>query len=307
MTSLDAYRNLPTPLVLTFSGGRSSGYQLARILEANNGMPENAVVLFQNTGFELPATLDFVQRFSEFFACPITWLERDTDSPTKVKIVNHNSADRGGGPMTKMFSTPLVRLDKSFGLRPLPNPVQRTCSAELKTKTSHRYVRQHLGWPNRYWAALGYRADEPGRVERRRKQELRYINSCPEGGRGVFPMYEAGVTSDDVLAFWERMPFDLGIESWEGNCDFCFMKSEWKIKEMMTKRPDRIQPWLDMEAAPRDRSSLFRKDRRSLAELWAEVNRGDMHALPQDPSVECSSCTGDVVAPEDADDLSWME
>jgi 3'-phosphoadenosine 5'-phosphosulfate sulfotransferase (PAPS reductase)/FAD synthetase len=300
--NLPAYRDLPEQLVLTFSGGRSSAYQLAHIIEANGGLPKGSFVTFQNTGFELPETLAFVHRFGEHFGIEIVWLEHDPHAETKVKVVSHNSAARNGEPMIAMFSTPLIRKDKTLGLRPLPNPVQRTCSAEMKTKTSHRYVRRHLGWPNRYWSAIGYRADEPGRVERRRKQEERYVNSCPEGGWGVFPMYAAGVTAEDVLAFWEKMPFDLGIESWEGNCDFCFMKSEWKIKAMMQARPDRLQPWLDLEAAARDRSDRFRKDRKDLATLWREVQANDLTAAPQDPSIECSSCTGDVVTPEESDE-----
>jgi len=299
--NLDAYRDLPRPLVLTFSGGRSSGYQLAHVLEANRGLPPDSVVLFENTGFELPETYNFVRDFSVFFKVPIAWLEWDINEPTKVNVVSHNSASRDGKPLRDLFSTPLLRVDKTIGLRPLPNPVQRTCSANLKTKTAHRYVRQHLGWPNRYWAALGYRADEDGRVKRRLKQEERFVNGCPEGGWGAFPMHRAGVTSDDVLAFWDAMPFDLGIESWQGNCDFCFMKSEWKIKEMMVQYPERAQPWLDMEAAPRDRSRLFRKDRRPLQALWDEVQRGDLSVLPQDPTIECGSCTGDFISAEDVD------
>ena len=299
--NLDCYRNLPSPLVVTFSGGRSSGYQLAHILEANSGLPDGAVVLFENTGFELPATYQFIDDFSRAFNVAITWLQWDIGEPTKVRVVNHDSASRDGAPLLDLFSTPLLRVDKSVGLRPLPNPVQRTCSANLKTKTAHRYARQHLGWPNRYWAALGYRADEDGRVKRRLKQEERYVNGCPEGGWGAFPMHRAGVTSEDVLAFWDAMPFDLGIESWEGNCDFCFMKSEWKLKDMMARYPGRLQPWLDLEAAPRDRSNRFRKDRRPLSELWADVQRGDMSATAQDPAIECSSCTGDFIAPEDMD------
>lgn len=290
-SNLEKYRGLPERLVIPFSGGRSSGAQLAHIIEANGGLPQGAVVCFQNTGFELPATLDFVQRFGEHFAISIYWLERDLSEPTKVRVVSHNSAARAGEPFLQMFSQPLVRKDKSFGLRPLPNPVQRTCSSELKTKTSHRFVRQHLGWPNRYWSALGYRADEPQRVARRRKREDRYVKSCPEGGWGVFPMFEAGMTGEDVLRFWSKMPFDLGIESWQGNCDFCFMKAEWKIKEMMRAHPDRVQPWLDMEASERDRSNRFRKDRRSVQELWGEVQRGDMSVRPQDTRIECGNCT----------------
>ena len=46
---------------ISFSGGRTSGYMLYKILEANNGLPSNAKVIFTNTGREMEQTLDFVQ------------------------------------------------------------------------------------------------------------------------------------------------------------------------------------------------------------------------------------------------------
>ena len=48
------------PTVISFSGGRTSGYMLWRILQANNGLPEEAIVTFANTGKEEEATLEFV-------------------------------------------------------------------------------------------------------------------------------------------------------------------------------------------------------------------------------------------------------
>ena len=45
---------------IAFSGGRTSAYMLHHILEANGGLPERVEVTFQNTGREMPQTLDFV-------------------------------------------------------------------------------------------------------------------------------------------------------------------------------------------------------------------------------------------------------
>ena len=38
---------------ISFSGGRTSAYMLYKILEANNGLPDNAKVIFTNTGREM--------------------------------------------------------------------------------------------------------------------------------------------------------------------------------------------------------------------------------------------------------------
>ena len=57
---------LSEPSMVSFSGGRTSGYMLRRILDAHGGMlPDHAKVVFANTGKERPETLDFVQRCSD--------------------------------------------------------------------------------------------------------------------------------------------------------------------------------------------------------------------------------------------------
>ena len=38
---------------ISFSGGRTSGFMLYKILEANNGLPDRAKVIFTNTGREM--------------------------------------------------------------------------------------------------------------------------------------------------------------------------------------------------------------------------------------------------------------
>jgi len=62
---------------ISFSGGRTSAYMLNRIIEANNGLPDRAVVTFANTGREMQQTLDFVNECSERWGVPIAWLEYD--------------------------------------------------------------------------------------------------------------------------------------------------------------------------------------------------------------------------------------
>ena len=63
------------PTCISFSGGRTSAFMLHRVLEANSGLPEEAIVCFANTGKEDEATLEFVRDCSVNWQVPIVWLE----------------------------------------------------------------------------------------------------------------------------------------------------------------------------------------------------------------------------------------
>lgn len=60
---------------VAFSGGRTSGYLLRQLLDANGPLPERAVVTFQNTGRERSETLDFVAEVGERWNANVRWLE----------------------------------------------------------------------------------------------------------------------------------------------------------------------------------------------------------------------------------------
>lgn len=304
--NLDVYRNLPERLVINVSGGRSSGYQMAHIVAACDGkFPSNWLFVFENTGLERPETYDFLWKLDNYFHIKLTWLERDPHELGKVRVVDYFNASRDGEPMEAFLNTPLRRRDGTVGVRPLPNPPQRTCTAELKTKTVHRYVRQHLGWPTAYYSAIGFRADEKSRVERRRAMDNKK-GFGGESGRGIFPMFDAGVVRDDVENFWLHGPFDLELDSDFGNCDLCFMASTWKIKQRMmlialeaqvralpgSSPPPRIARWIAWEERESDRPGPFRKDRPTLRELWNQVCAGDFEsAVPEGREDRCGSCT----------------
>ena len=112
------------PAVVSFSGGRSSGFMLWNILQAHGGtLPEDIKVIFCNTGLEHHETYEFIHRIEENW-CPVIWLEYDLDLDQKqiFKVVDYGSASRTGEP----FSL----LNKKYGR--LPNPVHRYCTGKLK-------------------------------------------------------------------------------------------------------------------------------------------------------------------------------
>ena len=215
---------------VAFSGGRSSAYMLHRILEANGGLPERAVVTFQNTGREMDETLDFVEECSVRWDVPVIWLEYDPDAPGMFREVSHGCADREGVP----FETLVAR--KRF----LPNPVTRFCTIELKIRTAKRYLKS-LGWKH-WWNAVGFRADEARRLKPSRDRWITWA-----------PMVDAGVTRADIDAFWSRQPFGLDLPMVNGrtplgNCDGCFLKSEATQYALARDYPERHAWWERMEA-----------------------------------------------------------
>lgn len=238
-------------VAIAFSGGRTSAYMLHQIIEANGLDAVNSdrvVMSFQNTGREMPETLDFLQECSERWGVRVVWLEYRPDAP-RFEVVSHNSASRDGEPFEA-----LIRKRKF-----LPNRVARLCTAEMKVHCLTRYLRS-LGW-ERWTLARGLRADEPKRLRNAAPKE-RFVH--------WHPLAEAGVARRDVSAFWKRQPFNLRLPDVDGrtqlgNCDGCFLKSEAVRAALARDYPERAQWWADMEALAQSISSRpddarFRED-----------------------------------------------
>lgn len=253
------------PAQIAFSGGRSSGYMLYHILDAYDGkLPNSVIVSFQNTGREMPETLDFIEACSRNWNIHIEWVEYDPALPSNWKHVDHATAARNGEPFAA-----LVRKRKY-----LPNPVARFCTAELKVRTAKRYM---LAQGFTHWnAILGMRGDEPKRV----------INACkPSRDRwtNVCPMAFASVTKHTVADFWRKQPFDLQLPNINGktplgNCDLCFMKSEANIAGIMRDYPDRAKWWIELEesiSASKGKLAQF-SPTFSLGSIWKTIqSQGD--------------------------------
>lgn len=247
------------PAIVSFSGGRTSAYMLRRILDANGGtLPQDVHAVFANTGREMPATLDFVQRCGAEWGVPVTWLEFTARRRDGYRVVNHNSASRDGEPFAALNAA------QQF----LPNPVARSCTAQLKVKTIERWARGTLGF-DRWLSVGGLRADEMHRVERQTNRGRR------DRWTTVTPLASAGITKGDILEWWSAQPFDLALRGpWEGNCDGCFLKSCAAIERMLADYPDRMAWWVEQEAVPRGTAGVgrrFRADRPRYGEIAAHV------------------------------------
>lgn len=243
------------PTCISFSGGRTSAYMLWRVLQSNNGLPDNSVVCFANTGKEEEATLRFVQRCSDEWRVPITWVEYKWAEETseRFKVVDFNTASRDGEPFEALIKA------RNF----LPNPVSRFCTVEMKVRAIHRYLKS-IGWAE-WTSMLGIRADEQRRLAKIGNQDY------GKHEEKIAPLGTAGITKEMVGDFWRNQPFDLGLPNMNGvtmhgNCDLCFLKGASQVFSLIKEKPERAVWWAKMEAlalalASKPSGAVFRSDR----------------------------------------------
>lgn len=257
---------------IAFSGGRTSGYMLHQILDANGPLPERVVVSFQNTGREMPETLDFVREVGERWNVPIVWLEYVGGPPVGFRVVDHATAARDGEPFED-----LIRRKQA-----LPNQQQRFCSAQLKTLTAKRYCCS-LGW--RKWInAVGFRADEAHRTA---TEDVRFTH--------WMPLRDAGVTKQEVAAFWKTQPFDLRLpifngKTFGGNCQKCFLKSEAEVASQMRAFPE--DDWCDRMEASTGHTFSKRYSHRELRDYLARQGDFGLDTEAQLCQVDGGECFG---------------
>jgi len=241
------------PTCISFSGGRTSGYMLWRVLQSNEGLPDDAIVCFANTGKEEESTLEFVRDCAKYWKIPITWLEYD--EPT-YKIVDYETASRNGEPFEALIRK------RNY----LPNPVTRFCTIELKIRVIARHI-LFLGMADTKTEAenmsmIGMRADE-----QRRAAKIE--------DKSRIPLVIAGIIKEDIGAFWRAQPFDLGLPNnngvtMHGNCDLCFLKGGAQILSLIAEKPERAVWWANMESlalASKPSGTVFRSDRPSYASM----------------------------------------
>jgi len=246
------------PTVISFSGGRTSAYMLWRILQSNGGLPSEAIVCFANTGKEEEATLEFVRDCGLNWNVDIHWVEyQHAEKPAdRWKKVTFETASRLGEPFWSII--------EKNGSPFLPNPVARICTARLKIRAIHAYLKS-LGWEhneNMDW--VGIRADEMRRAAKMDRERT--------------PLVTAGVTKETIGKFWKEQSFDLGLPNMNGvtmhgNCDLCFLKPTYQIISLIREKPSRADWWIAMENHAQSSNKTygdgakFRKDRPSYAEL----------------------------------------
>lgn len=231
---------IETPALISFSGGRTSGYMLHKIIQAHGGtLPKDAYVVFANTGKEMEETLDFIHECEKMWDIKIYWLELDIHNERPIyrnKEVDYLTASRKGEPFEALIDRKKM----------LPNPAMRICTAELKVNVMSRFMRSkgHKEWFN----VIGLRYDEPRRIAKQKANNDADVNKW----ESLMPLHDDKVTVEQVGEFWKKSNFDLKLPNYNGktiagNCDLCYLKGTQTLVNIVKERPDLADWWIKQE------------------------------------------------------------
>lgn len=229
-------------LLISFSGGRTSAYMTYWLLNHWNRRHEfEKIVVYANTGKEEPETLEFVEKCDKHFEFNLVWVEAKINAEmgvgTDFHITDYHKAERKGKPFENMIA--------KYGI---PNQAFPHCTRELKTVPIQKYARSIFG--DEYATAIGIRKDESHRINWERYN----------GNDIYWPLVvDHPCIKSDINYFWSKQPFDLEIESFEGNCDLCWKKSNRKHFTIIGRHPEKAEWWNNME----EKYSHFRPEGRS--------------------------------------------
>ena len=206
-------------LVISFSGGRTSGYLTKRLLEEKNKW-KDVIVIFANTGQEHEKTLEFINNCDKKFGFNTVWIEAIAHpgerKTSTAKIVNYKTASRDGRPFEDVIA--------KYGI---PWSKAGHCTRELKEQPIKNYLRElGLNKTNRVMA-IGIRADES-----HRKSKVAKENNF------IYPLIDWDIDKEDILSWWEDQDFDLEIPEHMGNCVWCWKKSYIKLVTVMREKPE---------------------------------------------------------------------
>ncbi len=232
-------------LLVSFSGGRTSAY-LCHIAKKYFSKTHNLLFVFANTGKEKEQTLEFVKQCDLHFNLNLYYIEaqflEEFGKRNWFKIKDFDTLSRNGEPFEAFI--------KKEGI---PNSKNSGCSTRLKSRPIHKFVKYYIGWKE-YETAIGIRFDEKHRISWPKAKANDYIYPLATKFR---------INSEGVRKFWQKMPFDLNLKDYQGNCDLCWKKSDRKLLTMILEGPNQLDWWNDMEikyGTSKD-YTFFRKNR----------------------------------------------
>lgn len=204
-------------LLVSFSGGRTSGYMCKWLID-NKSNEFNLYFVFANTGQEDNRTLDFVNECDLNFGLNLVWVESVVHHHERKgsthKVVNYESACRSGDLFEEMI--------KKYGI---PNKAYPHCNRELKLNPIKSWTKAN--GLNDVYTAIGIRSDEVDRM-----------SAAAVKNKLIYPLISMKPqTKEGVRHWWSQQSFDLEVEEHYGNCVTCFKKSDRKLMTLATDNP----------------------------------------------------------------------
>lgn len=198
--------------VVSLSGGLTSAY-LAHLKKDRD--PETEFI-FMDTGAEHPKTYEFIRNIVKHWKIKLTCLRvipnPEMNKPSTYEILAVSQI----GPDLE----PWKRMLRKYGH---PYVGGAFCTDRMKTVPFIKYCDEHFGRGN-YTTWLGMRIDEPKRTTA--KPGIRYLAEISD------------FEKQDVIEWWNKQPFNLGIQEHLGNCVFCIKKSIQKVALAAKDEPE---------------------------------------------------------------------
>ena len=205
--------------VVSFSGGRTSAY-LCHLMKEKYG--DEVDFIYMDTGAEHKETYEFIRKVNDEFGLNLICLRTDF------------SSDLGAGNDFAVVAIDSISPD----LKPFSDMIQKYgvpyiggmfCTDRMKLVPFTKYCNEKYGKGN-YETWLGIRADEPKRLSK--KEGIKYLAEISD------------FEKEDIIQWWSKMPFDLEIEEWNGNCLFCPKKSNLKLAAAQRDNPEFYHEYL---------------------------------------------------------------
>lgn len=210
-------------IIVAFSGGESSGYQLKLLLEKYSET-HRIIVTMCNTGEEDEQTFIFAKKISEYFNVEIIFLEYRKKRGFEVVSFENLYRYTPEEIENRFPNHPFRFWIEDYGLPAYPN---RTCTREMKERTISRYLSSIGVKPRMCVRCVGIRIDE--------------ISNRTPDPKQYYELIISRITKQMINYFFEfEMPFRLQIPSWLGNCGACISKSIRSLCTIARYRPEKF-------------------------------------------------------------------
>lgn len=223
--------------IVSFSGGRTSAYLVHLMEQKRKNDGWDVEYVFMDTGAEHSESYKFVRKVVEHFGIDLTVLKivvnPELGKPNGYSLHDVNSI--------KWDLSRFKQLVEKYG-NPY-NPGGGYCTDQIKTQTYKRYIKD-LGMDITSW--FGIRIDEPRRLKA--KPNVKYLAELSR------------MDKEDIIGWWDQMPFDLNVPEFSGNCVFCIKKSPSRIALAQRESPELFNDWNDLVKLANPKGRAFPVD-----------------------------------------------